>query len=191
MKIPRASLPLICTTMAVIAHIAGLFYFNTAWETSTPKKPYIEDFTLAIYSEKHTPTIQVPRSTPHEEKKPIPVKQETLPPPVVQRSVEKPKPPEKPTLKPTYLETTAPIYPEVARRNGQEGLVYLLVAVDEEGIPTSITVKTSSGYPLLDAAAVKAVKRWKFKPAYQGAYPVDSEVEIPIRFRLQDAAPLN
>ncbi len=150
-------------------------------------KPYVEDLTLAVYSEKALKHVDRPREKPKPSEV---VKLKTLAIVPVQPAAkpqERPRLPENHDLKPTYLETFAPVYPETARRNAQEGLVSLLVSVDENGVPTSIQVKQSSGYPLLDTSAVNAVKKWKFKPAFNGAYPVDSQVEIPIRFKLSEA----
>ncbi len=87
--------------------------------------------------------------------------------------------------KPHYLKNPSPIYPESARRLGQEGLVVLMVSVSREGYPDSVGIKQSSGYVLLDEAAVKSVKRWKFQPAKIGTLPIESKVEVPIRFQLE------
>ncbi len=86
--------------------------------------------------------------------------------------------------KPNYLKNPAPRYPKEARRNGQEGVVMLAVKVDSRGQASAVRVKSASGYPLLDEAALKAVQRWKFKPAKIGSMAIDSRVEVPIRFQL-------
>lgn len=78
-----------------------------------------------------------------------------------------------------------PAYPELARKRGQEGLVRLLAHVDEQGKPTEISVAESSGFSLLDEAAVKAVRRWRFKPALRAGTPVRGTVLIPIEFVLK------
>lgn len=88
-------------------------------------------------------------------------------------------------VKPGYLRNPAPRYPEEARRAGHEGLVILLVRVDRGGFPSSTEIQESSGHPLLDESAAKAVKRWRFYPAKIGSLPVESKVEVPIRFRLE------
>lgn len=85
---------------------------------------------------------------------------------------------------PKYLKNPAPRYPEEARRNGQEGVVMLAVQVDSRGQASAVTIKSASGYLLLDEAALKAVQRWKFKPARIGSMAIDSQVEIPVRFTL-------
>ena len=88
--------------------------------------------------------------------------------------------------KPNYLKNPPPAYPETARRLGQEGLVVLAVNVSRDGAPDSVEIKQSSGYALLDESAVKAVKRWKFQPAKIGSLSIESKVEIPIRYQLEE-----
>ena len=88
---------------------------------------------------------------------------------------------------PTYLKNPAPLYPDSAKRRGQEGVVLLSVLVDKNGSPISIKLKKSSGSSALDDSAGKAVKNWKFKPALFGSTPVEFNVDVPIRFRLSDS----
>jgi protein TonB len=79
-----------------------------------------------------------------------------------------------------------PIYPEVARRRGQEGTVVLVVEIDSNGVPTRVEVKRSSGFRLLDLSATKTVIKWRFSPAKLGGRPVTSTLELPIRFQLKE-----
>lgn len=85
---------------------------------------------------------------------------------------------------PRYRHNPSPEYPPLARQRRQEGLVLLGVRVTAEGRAAEVTIKQSSGFPLLDAAAVKAVQRWEFEPARLGAIAVASDVEVPVRFQL-------
>ena len=87
---------------------------------------------------------------------------------------------------PNYLDNPEPAYPATARRRHQEGLVLVSVTVSPRGRPTRVVVKTSSGFPLLDAAALAAVQNWKFTPARMGNLAIESEVEVPVRFKLAD-----
>ncbi len=57
-----------------------------------------------------------------------------------------------------------PKYPARAKRMGWEGIVVLSFSVDENGNVFNIRVVRSSGYPVLDRAAVNALKQWKFAP---------------------------
>jgi protein TonB len=80
--------------------------------------------------------------------------------------------------------TPLPAYPAAARERGLEGVVTLNVEVLASGGVGEVHVAVSSGVPVLDDAAVAAVRRWTFAPAREGARPVDSLVEVPVRFTL-------
>jgi protein TonB len=88
------------------------------------------------------------------------------------------------TASPDYRRNPEPEYPLPARRRGQEGLVVLEVTVSGVGQATAVALKQSSGYALLDQAAMQAVKHWEFEPARIGAVGVESRIEVPVRFRL-------
>jgi protein TonB len=77
-----------------------------------------------------------------------------------------------------------PAYPLEARRDRQEGLVILSVLVNEGGRPQQVLIAQSSGFVLLDRAAIDAVKQWQFSPARMADQALLSQVEIPIRFKL-------
>jgi protein TonB len=77
-----------------------------------------------------------------------------------------------------------PAYPETARRRGEQGRVILQVNVSADGLPVTVSVAESSGYPVLDAAAQAAVQRWRFVPATRGGASVPAVAEVPVRFRL-------
>jgi periplasmic protein TonB len=85
---------------------------------------------------------------------------------------------------PNYFQNPPPEYPELARQMRQEGLVMLAVDVDREGMPIKVEILKSSGFRLLDQAALKAVRHWKFQPGSVGGIPVESTVSVPIRFQL-------
>ncbi|SRR5712664_1862603 len=57
-----------------------------------------------------------------------------------------------------------PEYPVLAHAHQYQGTVTLEIFVDADGKITSVKVQKSSGYTILDDAALKAVKeRWRFK----------------------------
>lgn len=89
-----------------------------------------------------------------------------------------------PPTQPSFLRNPLPPYPEEARHARQEGVVILNIDVDSHGRVESAQVKSSSGFPLLDQAAVKGVRVWSFKPATMAGVPVGTRVEVPVRFRL-------
>ncbi len=76
------------------------------------------------------------------------------------------------------------VYPEIAKRAGIEGKVYVKAYVDEKGNVTKAEVVKGLGAGL-DEAAVEAVKETKFKPGKQRGKPVKVQVMIPIVFKLK------
>jgi protein TonB len=89
-----------------------------------------------------------------------------------------------PSFSASYLKNPPPAYPMSARRRGEQGTVTVRVFVTTEGLPGRVHVETASGSATLDAAALQAVKGWRFVPARQGGQPVEAWVLVPIVFRL-------
>jgi protein TonB len=85
-----------------------------------------------------------------------------------------------------YLNNPRPVYPTLARTLGLEGTVLVRVQVSAGGIPEQISVAKSSGAPLLDQSALKAVQTWTFVPARRGETSIPQWVEVPIRFQLKN-----
>jgi protein TonB len=78
---------------------------------------------------------------------------------------------------------SAVVYPEIAKRAGVEGTVYVEAFVDESGNVTRTSVVKGIGAGC-DEAAQAAVSKTKFKPGKQRGKPVKVRMSIPIRFRL-------
>ena len=78
------------------------------------------------------------------------------------------------------LRSVHPIYPRTAKKCGWEGTVLVRVTVETNGRASKAAVSRSSGHKVLDDAAVKAVKRWSFRPARDWNIPIRSEVVIPV-----------
>jgi TonB family protein len=74
-------------------------------------------------------------------------------------------------------------YPEEARKKGIEGTVVIQASVDRDGPVVYATVICSAN-PLLDDAAVKAVKAATFKAARRNRKVLSGFMNIPIRFSL-------
>ena len=89
------------------------------------------------------------------------------------------------TAFPLYKQNASPAYPLRARRMGFEGLVMLKVLVDENGRVDDLEVVSSSGYAILDKAALSSVKKWVFEPGSEGGKKKKMWVKIPIRFELE------
>lgn len=85
-----------------------------------------------------------------------------------------------------YLRNPPPRYPPLARRLGEQGRILLRVKVDADGNPGTVEVIESSGSPRLDTAAQQTVTNWRFTPAMRGTTPIDSWVQVPIVFKLEN-----
>jgi len=88
---------------------------------------------------------------------------------------------------PSILSQKDPPYPERARRERQEGTVVLQIEILANGRAREVRVKQSSGYELLDKAAVDSVKSWRFVPAKNRATgkAVECVTSLPIVFKLK------
>lgn len=86
---------------------------------------------------------------------------------------------------PSYRKRFEPVYPALARKRRQEGVVLLRVQLDAAGYVESAVIAQSSGFTLLDDAARAAVRNWEFEAARLNNRPVSSEVEVPVRFELR------
>jgi protein TonB len=75
------------------------------------------------------------------------------------------------------------VYPEIAKRAGVEGKVYILAFVDESGNVTKANILKGIGAGC-DEAALNAVLKTKFKPGKQRGKPVNVQVSIPVIFKL-------
>lgn len=85
---------------------------------------------------------------------------------------------------PIYKSNISPLYPLLARKRGYQGTVLLEVLVSKDGKAASIQLSRSSGYKILDKAAIKGVRDWLFYPAKRGDELFEMWAKIPIRFTL-------
>ena len=75
-----------------------------------------------------------------------------------------------------------PVYPRLAQQSRVEGSVVLQVQMNKDGIVQALTV--ISGPEILTAAAVEAVKQWRFKPHYESGEAVPTETRITVNFTI-------
>jgi len=87
---------------------------------------------------------------------------------------------------PVVIDRTPPAYPRTARENNWEGSVLLDALILPDGTVGDLRVERSSGYGLLDAAALEAVKDWRYQPALKGNTPVACRIKINIQFVLEE-----
>ena len=72
-------------------------------------------------------------------------------------------------------------YPDIARQAGVEGTVVVQALVGTDGRVRDMRIVRS--IPMLNGAALEAVRQWRFKPAATGGKPVAAWVSVPIPFR--------
>jgi len=77
-----------------------------------------------------------------------------------------------------------PVYPRIAKEEGWEGIVLLRVLVHSSGMPGKVTIQKSSGYKVLDEAAIDAIRQWRFAPAKDGNFAIEKHVDVPLKFGL-------
>lgn len=82
---------------------------------------------------------------------------------------------------PVPLETPPALYPPEALARRLAGVVTLHVLVERDGRVSHAEVAESAG-PLLDAAALEAVQRWRFSPARRDGEPVVARITVPFEF---------
>ena len=122
----------------------------------------------------------VPSEAPAAKETPPEVQNATPPSPVVLDA--------EPDYKADYLNNPRPPYPMVARRMGYHGKVVLDVEVLSEGKAGDVKLHQSSGYDILDNAALQTVKTWRFTPARRFGQAVTQRFLVPIKFSLEDNA---
>jgi len=83
---------------------------------------------------------------------------------------------------PRLLKKVNPVYPEAAKSAGVEGIVILEVETDEQGNVVRTALLRS--VPLLDQAAIEAVKQWKYEPAIIDGKPTGIIFTVTVAFRL-------
>lgn len=86
---------------------------------------------------------------------------------------------------PMLLHSVRPHYPRWAAEQGLQGRVLLRMLVDERGMVERVEIVRSSGYGVLDTAAVSAVKSYRFKPAKKSGKSVKVYVEQEIIFKIE------
>ncbi|WP_305815512.1 energy transducer TonB [Photobacterium leiognathi] len=87
--------------------------------------------------------------------------------------------------KPTFATKPSPVsYPRLAKRRGIEGTVLVEVLIGKDGKQLKQKLAKSSGASVLDKAALKAIKLWRFSPHIIDGKAIAHRVQIPVRFKL-------
>jgi periplasmic protein TonB len=85
---------------------------------------------------------------------------------------------------PQRIVNVAPAYPAIARSAHVQGVVILEAVIDATGGVESVRVLRA--LPLLDQAAVDAVRQWRFTPAVLNNEAVPVVMTVTVNFTLQE-----
>jgi protein TonB len=75
-----------------------------------------------------------------------------------------------------------PIYPAIAKAARVQGTVVLAAVIGKDGTIQNLHVV--SGHPLLQGAAMDAVKQWKYRPYILNGEPVEVDTQVIVNFTL-------
>ena len=84
---------------------------------------------------------------------------------------------------PRKLVNVAPIYPAIAQAAHAEGTVIMEATIDVRGNVTDVRVLKSN--PLLEQAALDAVRQWKFTPTLLNGVPTPIIMTVTVNFVLR------
>jgi TonB family protein len=89
------------------------------------------------------------------------------------------------TDRPKILEKVNPVYPEEAAKQGIEGLVVIEATADEKGdVVAAKVMATKNPQPLLEEAALVAVRQWKYEPFLKDGKAVAVTFTVTMNFAL-------
>lgn len=195
--------------LAVSFAAHAVLFFRSGWEQASvavaESAPQLMSVQLVeVRPAEPEPVVEPEPLVPPPKTPPEPVitrrpESDTLPPPAVAAAKPKlsatkktsavaPPKPNAPAFveaRPQVSSNRPPHYPDLARRNGWQGLCMVRVNVDAAGRAASVALARSSGYGILDQAALTAVKRWKFTPRMVRGAASASTVEVPVNFSLR------
>ena len=145
------------------AEVSAEMTIATQTEMSQSIAPVIQDI------EEEDIIIEAP------EEENIDIEDDALPPPDVFVPFE---------TAPAIVTQVLPVYPELARKAGIEGTVYVKILVDKQGVVRDAILMRGIGAGL-DEAALEAVRKWVYTPAIQNNRPIAVWVAQPVLFSLR------
>jgi TonB family protein len=191
--VPPASLLLAAFgTVVVWLFLFGSFGRLAALATSGPVRTaeQTEGMELPTPVEPEAAPEVVPEETPAPEDVP-PVRPTPRPTerprPVVTRPAREPEAPQAVRVggaiaEPRKLKNVSPFYPAIAKQARVQGVVILECTIGVDGRVRDVKVLRS--IPLLDAAAVEAVRQWVYAPTLLNGAPVPVIMTVTVNFKL-------
>jgi TonB family protein len=154
----------------------------TAPEPVKPSEP--EPVTPTGSASKKQPNVGTSPSAPAKTV-PVPLSPPSVAPPQPSTPVEKvPEPPRGPVAvaNPKVLHKVTPVYPPIARQTRVTGMVKLQVIIATDGSVREVTVL--SGNAVLTAAAVSAMKQWRYEPVLLSGQPAEASTVVQFDFKM-------
>ena len=87
---------------------------------------------------------------------------------------------------PQLVKRITPTYPELGIASRASAIVILEATVGTDGRVQD--VKVLRGHPLFDAAAIEAVRQWRYQPLLLNGVPVPFIATVTVQFNLLDRA---
>jgi periplasmic protein TonB len=84
---------------------------------------------------------------------------------------------------PQVIKRVEPVYPELARKAGLEGTVWVKLWVDKEGKVKDVVILKSAS-EIFNQPAIDAAKQWIFTPAMMKTGPVSVWISLSFNFKL-------
>lgn len=85
---------------------------------------------------------------------------------------------------PRKIRSVNPVYPEIAKQARVQGVVILEATISPRGHVTAVRVLR--GIPLLDEAAIDAVKQWVYEPTLLNGVPVPVIMTVTVNYKLAE-----
>jgi periplasmic protein TonB len=105
------------------------------------------------------------------------------PPPPVPAVPQKPVRPGGDIREPVKVKHVPPVYPQIAINARISGRVVIDAVIGTDGVVRDVRVL--SGVPLLNQAALDAVKQWRYTPTMLNNVPVQVIMTVTVQFNLQ------
>ncbi|HYP29799.1 MAG TPA: TonB family protein [Blastocatellia bacterium] len=133
------------------------------------------------------PDVDGPAQAPAPEQTPAPPNETptaTRPPasPIAAAAPRPPADPQEKESESSVIKKVDPEYPPIAKAANASGDVEVEVVINEKG--NVVSAKAVSGHPLLREPAVKAARKWKFKPTKVDSKPVKVTATLTFNFKL-------
>jgi protein TonB len=84
---------------------------------------------------------------------------------------------------PTKIKDVTPVYPAAAKSAKVAGVVIIEATIGADG--KVIAAKVLRSVPMLDQAALDAVRQWEYKPSLLNGAPVPVVMTVTVNFKLQ------